>query len=330
MYDDVDYLIIGAGFAGAATAYHLRRRGERSVLLVDKEIVPGVHSSGRNAAIIRTHADKPPIRPLLEAGTAALRDGHLAHYQQNGVMLVDMGDTPIRAHFPGLTGVGQWCPNDGTVDAASLLQRYLQDQQVLWGVRVLGWVHTSDGLSVRTADGDIHCKCVINAAGAWAGAMGAIPMVPMNRHLFVTPPMPAIDPTNPTVWDGPGGLYFRPESGGLLLCVCDESEASPGDYTEDPDVVDTLAKRVTKLRPELGALEIQSMWVGQRTFSPDRIPVIGFDSQETSVFHVAGLGGHGVTGSFEIGRLAAALLLGDDVPDADVYSPRRLPVCTVH
>ena len=47
------YLIIGAGLAGATTAWHLRQRGERDVLILERESVPGAHSSGRNAAISR-------------------------------------------------------------------------------------------------------------------------------------------------------------------------------------------------------------------------------------------------------------------------------------
>ena len=48
-----DYVIVGAGFAGAATAYHLARRGVTNILLLEQESIPGFHSSGRNAAMLR-------------------------------------------------------------------------------------------------------------------------------------------------------------------------------------------------------------------------------------------------------------------------------------
>ncbi|MGH7767323.1 MAG: FAD-dependent oxidoreductase, partial [Candidatus Binatia bacterium] len=35
------YVIIGAGFAGAATAYHLALSGAREILILEKEEVPG-------------------------------------------------------------------------------------------------------------------------------------------------------------------------------------------------------------------------------------------------------------------------------------------------
>ena len=77
---DVDIVIVGAGFAGAATAYHLAKRGQTSVLLLEKEAQPGVHSSGRNAAIVREHVDDPAIQPIMTAGAAVLRRGHLATF----------------------------------------------------------------------------------------------------------------------------------------------------------------------------------------------------------------------------------------------------------
>lgn len=49
--ETADVVIIGAGFAGAATAYHLTRRGVRNVLVLEREAVAGVHASGRNAAL---------------------------------------------------------------------------------------------------------------------------------------------------------------------------------------------------------------------------------------------------------------------------------------
>ena len=56
------YVIVGAGFAGAATAYHLARNGARRIVVLEQERMAGVHSSGRNASMIRQ------IIPLTKTG----------------------------------------------------------------------------------------------------------------------------------------------------------------------------------------------------------------------------------------------------------------------
>ena len=56
-------VIVGAGIAGAATAYFLAQRGQR-VIVLDRERTPGVHSTGRNAAILRTAIPEPELHAL--------------------------------------------------------------------------------------------------------------------------------------------------------------------------------------------------------------------------------------------------------------------------
>ncbi len=57
-------VIIGAGIAGASTAYFLAQRGVKDVVLLDREKGPGVHSTGRNAAILRTAIPEAQLHDL--------------------------------------------------------------------------------------------------------------------------------------------------------------------------------------------------------------------------------------------------------------------------
>lgn len=320
---ETDILIIGAGFAGAATAFHLRDRHLGRVVIVEQEASPGVHSSGRNAAIIRDVEVEARIRDLLADGAEFIRAGKLARFERCGLWIAGRGDEPIASRFPLASGRGTWYPACGVVDVDGLLQAYLHGTEVRYNTRVESFEPYDGGLAVRTNHGTLRCRLLVNAAGPWAGRIGGLPLQPLNRTVFCTPPMPAVEPDWPVVWHVNDGLYFRPESGGLLLSVCEEVPADPGDYCEDPARVEELAEKLARLQPALADISIGRQWVGQRTFAADRSFVIGFDPRNEHVFHVAGLGGHGVTSSWAVGRLAADQI--ERGPRAaSPYAPDRL------
>ena len=317
------YVIVGAGLAGAATAFHLKQRGVTDVVLLEKEGVAGVHSSGRNASLLREKVDHPDLQGLAHEGAAALRSGDLGAFQRNGSVLLGLGDTDVSRLVPLARGKGLHCPDDGLVDVAGVLATYLEGHDVRWGTPLKRFRRELGGLVLTTSAGEMRADVLVNAAGAWAGVVGAIPMTPTNRHVFVTEPLAGLDPRWPFVWDVKAGLYFRPELGGLLLCACDETPAGPGEYREDPGMAGLLQGRVRALQPGLPPYKVAYRWVGQRTFSPDRNLVLGFDPREPRLFHVAGLGGHGVTISFALGRLAAEQLLRGTSP-AGAFLPARV------
>ncbi len=57
-------VVVGGGFAGAATAWALARRGHGDVLILERERVVGTHASGRNAAMVRQAELDPVLRRL--------------------------------------------------------------------------------------------------------------------------------------------------------------------------------------------------------------------------------------------------------------------------
>jgi D-arginine dehydrogenase len=249
----------------------------------------------------------------------------IEHIRQDLPVLVD---TPV----PG----GLWCRTDGVIDIHNLLQGYLNSAvaagaEVRYASRVREIVVRDDEVcAVQTEDDELEADVLVNAAGAWAGGIArlaqaaSIPLTPFRRHLFVTQELPWVKPSWPIVWDLTHDIYFRPESGGLLLSPCDETPHPPGSTATDPAALELLAEKVTRCFPQLSSLPIRRSWSGLRTMTPDHRFVIGWDCVRKGFFWVAGLGGHGVTVSASVGRLAAQLILGDaDAPPAFAVSPDR-------
>ncbi|HTL70622.1 MAG TPA: FAD-dependent oxidoreductase [Candidatus Eisenbacteria bacterium] len=67
-------IVIGAGFAGLSTAYHLAlgSRDPRSVLLLERDPAPALHASGRNAGMIRQAVADPALARLAGEGRRLL------------------------------------------------------------------------------------------------------------------------------------------------------------------------------------------------------------------------------------------------------------------
>src|SRR6185369_9180450 len=65
-----DYLVIGAGIAGASVGYFLAPHGR--VVLLERESQPGYHSTGRSAALFMESYGTPQVRALTRASRAFL------------------------------------------------------------------------------------------------------------------------------------------------------------------------------------------------------------------------------------------------------------------
>jgi D-arginine dehydrogenase len=99
----------------------------------------------------------------------------------------------------------------------------------------------------------------------------------------------------------------------LLLSPADEHLSEPCDA--QPEELD-VAIAIDRFEQATGATikRVKHQWAGLRVFSPDRTPVVGFDSSAKGFFWLVGQGGYGIQTAPALGRLAAALAQGQQVP----------------
>jgi len=349
-----DILIVGAGFAGAATAYHLSQATNQSITILEQEEIPGFHASGRNASLLMQSAENPDIRRMIIASRIAYSSKpDLALSSAGSVMLGTSEELEairepetvpselcnpdsLRKAIPLLDGhefaAALFTPSDAVMDIAALLQHYLAGAQQR-GVKLLlrhrvEELRFDGGFKVRAGGQEITADYLINAAGAWAGLVGnmagaaPLALTPLKRHLFVLGDIPGVRSDWPFVWNLSRNFYFRPESGQLLFSICDEQRCKSLEPTVDRDIIEELAELIWRELPSLTDAVQKRAWSCFRTKTPDGRFVIGWDPICSNFLWVAGLGGHGMGASWEVGRLAAEIFSGRS-QSPNPFDPRR-------
>lgn len=206
-----DYIIVGAGIAGASTGYWLAAHGR--VLVLERESQPGYHSTGRSAALYTAAYGTPQVRALTLASRAFFDhppSGFAEHplLTPRGEMTVDFNGDPTelqrqylsaKACVPEfeLLDADQACarlpvlrrdrihgalydPSASDIDTDALHQGYLrgirrQQGEVRSDCEVRRVERDAQGLwQVHTNHGNFSAPVLINAAGAWADHIGML------------------------------------------------------------------------------------------------------------------------------------------------------------
>jgi D-arginine dehydrogenase len=189
----------------------------------------------------------------------------------------------------------------------------------------------NSGWLVEAGEHVISCGVIANAAGAWADEVAELAGIRRRRlqpkrrtaaTIGVPPELAAMLPTHPFAAPIDDSFYFKPETGQIMVSLSDETPSEPCDaYPDDLDVALALerfheATIVPRARPI-------ATWAGLRTFSPDRLPVFGFDGDNGSFFWYAGQGGTGIQTSPAASVLGAKLILGDALDELEAETARN-------
>lgn len=206
---DAEIAIIGAGFAGAATAYFLHQAGLTDCVVLEAEDLPGSRASGLNAAMGRQIITDPEFRELAMQGMQFLRTPpaafaeasliddrgslllfaksdrakavHLASDSQRDGLTVETWDAArIHALIPFLRNVDTalFTPSDGLIDINTLISSFLRPirhaQRLFTNAHVQGLHYANGRWTITTTAGDFRARAVVNAAGAWADTIAAL------------------------------------------------------------------------------------------------------------------------------------------------------------
>jgi glycine/D-amino acid oxidase-like deaminating enzyme len=216
-----EWVIVGGGFAGLATAQGLGAAGAGPGVVLEREPLCGTHASGRNAGMLRLADDDAAIRAMARRTLHLLTSsrGHTApRFQRTGGLTLAGGaDAPMlveratamrregtavelltmvraRRRFPELqhfrADLVLWCPDEGVVDIHALLTEYRQLARAQ--AFVVRTRHTVDELvveagrvvGVRLGDREIRATGVIDASGAWACQLGVCRESLVRLHPF--------------------------------------------------------------------------------------------------------------------------------------------------
>lgn len=356
MEEQFDVIVLGGGIAGCGVAAFLAEKVR--VMVLEREVHAGMHSTGRSAALFSETYGSEPIRALSRASNAFLttppaefdllsplgprgalylatpeQEEKLRRVAQTPSMraaatLIGGDEALVRCPMlkPGLFSAALWEPGAQDIDVDALLQAFIRRLRALGGTLMTGTeaealVRMPDGWRVSAGGKDYRAPLIVNAAGAWADVVASLAdlsplgIQPMQRTaVMVAPPEGAEIADWPCVIDIDETFYFKPDAGQLLLSPADENPVEPGDAQPEELDVAIAAHRVEQATT-LEVRRVSHKWAGLRSFAPDRLPVVGADPRTTGFFWLAGQGGYGIQTAPALSRAAAALILGDPVPE---------------
>ena len=218
-------------------------------------------------------------------------------------------------------------PGGRAVDVDALLQGFLRGirrrgGRVLTGSPVTRIRGDGSGWRVQAGEHEIGAEVLVNAAGAWADRVAALADVspiglqPMRRTAFTFAPPTGLDVREwPAVVDIDEQFYFMPEGVQLLGSLAEQTAMEPHDVRHEEIDVAVAIDRIQ----EATTLEIRSIqraWAGLRTFTPDRVPVVGPDPDHPTFFWLAGQGGFGIMTSPGMASIATSLIIDGDMPQS--------------
>jgi glycine/D-amino acid oxidase-like deaminating enzyme len=374
-----DAIVIGAGAFGLSTGFQLAALGAGTVVVLDQFEPGSQASPRAAGLYKQIQADETRSRlarmstdiirgftastgvpldyvssgSILAARTsahAALVDEEAAAAASWGVELERLDPAAVSGVVPYLSGrdlrTAYFIPSDIYIEEPrSLLDAYMAAIDQL-GSHVIG--HTAvqgididDGeiVGVSTPRGKIAAPLVIDAAGAWARAVGAlagvdVPIAPVRHQLLITRPIAGMTPIEPIARIVDASAYLRPARGGLMMGGMEHNPLAVDprldptfDMAQTPldiSVLDEFTTALGALVPALGDTPVAEHRGGLFTMTPDARFLAGPVPGVRGLWTATGCNGSGFSISAGIGRALAEWIVGGEPPlDMSSLDPGR-------
>ncbi len=188
---------------------------------------------------------------------------------------------------------------------------------------------------VQTPDGDIATSCVINAAGPWAGLIGAmagvnVPLTLNKGHVVITEKTSDLgvrmkgevilhDASGQPEGSRHAGeleerygvrfVFTQTDHGNCLIGRSGEEFTRPHRREVQLEAVQAILTRAVQFMPALRELSCIRVFAGFRPYSPDQLPMLGPAQRVQGLVVAAGHGDRGI-GYMCTGKMVADYLCG--------------------
>jgi glycine/D-amino acid oxidase-like deaminating enzyme len=383
MISETEVVVIGSGALGSSVAFHLAKARKLAVALVDMHDLAsqtspraaGLTSQVRRSELMTELArlavrkietfTKDTGEPLTYYQPGALKIARLPEHEAQleaevargrrlGVELDFISLEEARRKMPFLETRGiravTFSPTDLYLEPAQIPVGYSKAAGKLGVAMVphtrVDAITVKDGAvkGVSTDKGEISCRFVVDAAGAWTRqvaslASSSVPLVPTRHQLLITEPLDGVEPNQPITRIIDANVYVRPDNGGLMLggyekkpIQYDMSRLAPSfdikDMKLDLEVLRGLAESVREQLPvfaRLGQdLALREHRGGLPTMTADGEHVVGPVPEVRGLFIAGGCCVGGLSIAPAVGEVLAEWILSGRAPmDLSALAPGR-------
>jgi gamma-glutamylputrescine oxidase len=348
-----DVVIVGAGIAGIATAYHLTRAGVKPVVLEARTVAEA--ASGRNAGFLlagvaenfvaatRRYGDERALRiwrftkhnqdlvreivareriacDLAWNGSAQIAGDEMewAEVRESAERL---GKDGVRVRLSADKKAAVY-EDDGEFHPARYV-RGLARAAIAAGARV----HTRTRVSavsareVRTDRARVTAGAVVVCVNAYSQHLVPLRVRPVRGQMLATAPVRRRVFERPA-YANRGYRYWRQRSDGSLLVGGWRETAADEEVGEDELTTPRIQEQLERfLREHASEANVTHRWAGTMGFSHDALPYVG--RLESGVFVNGGFTGHGMAFATATGELIADVLAGKKRNETDLFAPER-------